>query len=236
MHARLSAALLSAAALLPAPLGAQQRPPAPNAPARAPAAAGPVAPVAGRVGERPSEMADVVLQYSLDRAALQRRYDAESSPDRRRRMRAFYTGWRDRLREVKFDKLGQEGRVDYVLLDATLRAELAELAQADTIAAQVASLAPFAPALAAMHEARRRLDQPDPAASARLLTQVARQVDSLRKQIEQQRPAAAAATSSPAAPPRRADSAAVAAPDADAAAIRKQAIASGVAHGGLESV
>jgi hypothetical protein len=53
-----------------------------------------------------SELADVVERFAADQQSLGRRYDANESPAQRRRMRAFYTGWRSRLGELSFDKLG----------------------------------------------------------------------------------------------------------------------------------
>src|SRR5262245_42194969 len=63
------------------------------------------------VGGAASELRDVVERYAADRAALFRRYDADYSPARRARLRAFYTGWRARLGELDFDALSQEGKV-----------------------------------------------------------------------------------------------------------------------------
>src|SRR5262245_53477517 len=91
-----------------------------QAPSRSTPANDPLASIpklAALVGQAPSELADVVDRYSADQGSLNRRYDANDSPEQRRRMREFYTGWRARLGEVGFDKLGQEGKVDYVLLD-----------------------------------------------------------------------------------------------------------------------
>src|SRR5262245_17672254 len=61
-----------------------------------------------------SELADVVTAFSVDQTTLGRRYDAVDSPDQRKRMRELYTSWRTRLAEAAFDRLQQEGRVDYV--------------------------------------------------------------------------------------------------------------------------
>src|SRR5690242_5532485 len=68
------------------------------------------------VGPPASELAAVVARFDADRNALAQRYDAFDSPAQRTRMRAFYTAWKARLGELDFEKLGQEGRVDYVLL------------------------------------------------------------------------------------------------------------------------
>jgi hypothetical protein len=79
------------------------------------------------VSRAPSELADVVERFTADQQSLSRRYDANESPAQRRRMREFYTGWRAQLGELNFDKLAQEGRVDYVLLDNYLQHQIALL-------------------------------------------------------------------------------------------------------------
>ena len=127
-----------------------------------------------------SEMADVVDRYTADQASLSRRYDASDSPVQRRRMREFFTGWRTRLAEVNFDKLSQEGRVDYVLLDNHLVYQLALLDRQDKLRAETAVLLPFADKLLTLQDTRRELTPVDPKASARLIATIAKQVDSLR--------------------------------------------------------
>lgn len=133
-------------------------------------------------------------RFETDRAILFRRYSVEFSAARRGRMRSFYEGWRGRLREVDFDKLSQEGRVDYVLLDARLRSELLQLDRAERRVSETTVYAPFAPAIAELQDARRRLEPARGPESARTLNVVAKQIDSLRKSLD--RPGGAARTAS----------------------------------------
>jgi hypothetical protein len=122
------------------------------------------------IAARPaSELADVVARFDTDENSLERRYDASDSPDQRRRMRAFYSGWRTRLRELDFDRLGQEGKVDYVLLDNYLIHQLALMDRADRQRAEGATLLPFADRLLALEDARRNLEPVDARGAARTL-------------------------------------------------------------------
>ncbi len=147
--------------------------------AAAPAA--PAAPPLGPLVARPvSELAAVVDRFAIDRTALTRRYDADDSPARRKRMREFYTAWQARLREVDFATLGAEGRVDYVLLDRYLRHQVALLDRRDKMRADEAPLLPFADRLLALQDTRRNLETIDPRAAARTLADAAKLVDSLR--------------------------------------------------------
>jgi uncharacterized protein (DUF885 family) len=132
------------------------------------------------VARTASELADAVNRFAADQGALTRRYDAEGSPARQQRMRDFYNAWRARLREVDFDRLGQEGRVDYVLLDNYLQHQLALLDRGTKLRTETSSLLPFAERLLALQDARRNLESINQAAVARTLADVAKQVDSLR--------------------------------------------------------
>ena len=131
-----------------------------------------------------SELADVVTRFGADQAALQRRYDGPNSAAQRARLRAFYTTWREQLRALDFDRLSQEGRVDYVLLDNHLRYQLDLMGREATQLAEIAPLVPFADVLLGLHERRRDLVTIDGQQAARTLADVTRQVDSLRQSLE----------------------------------------------------
>ena len=135
-----------------------------------------------------SELANVVERFTADQTVLRRRYDASDSPAQRTRMREFYDGWRARLRELEFDRLSQEGKVDYVLLDSYLIHQLALLDRDAKQRAEVAPLLGFEDRLLALQDSRRNLETIDQAAIARTLAAAARDVDSLRALFD--RPAA----------------------------------------------
>jgi hypothetical protein len=131
-----------------------------------------------------SELVSVIQRFNADESALSRRYDAAGSPAQRTRMREFYQGWRQRLRESEFDRLSQEGKVDYVLLDNHLQHELALLNRAERHRGEVAPLLPFSDRLLSLQDARREMQDIEHPALARTLADVARQVDSLRALFE----------------------------------------------------
>ncbi|HEY0930334.1 MAG TPA: DUF885 family protein [Gemmatimonas sp.] len=130
------------------------------------------------------EMADIISRFSADAGALQRRYDTPDSPSRRNRLRVFYTTWRQRLTELDFGKLSQEGKVDYVLLDNHLRYQLDLMGRDDKDLKETAVLLPFSPALLKLQEDRRELMTVDGQKAARLLADITKQVDSLRTLLE----------------------------------------------------
>src|SRR5687767_5498355 len=93
-----------------------------------------------------SELERTVERYTADRAALLRRYDTEWSPERRERLRAFYTEWQAKLAATDLERLGVEGRADWVLLDNRVRYELALLDRERTLLDEMRPLLPFAEA------------------------------------------------------------------------------------------
>jgi uncharacterized protein (DUF885 family) len=134
-----------------------------------------------------SELRDTVELFSSDRAALLRRWSVEYSPARRERLRAFYTDWRVRLGRVNFDRLSQEGRIDYVLLDSRLRAELARLTREATQADEMARHVPFASTIITFAELWRAHEPVDGQASARAIAAIAAQADSLTRTVRAKR-------------------------------------------------
>jgi hypothetical protein len=136
--------------------------------------------LAALIGAPVSEMADVVDRYAADQGSLNRRYDASESPEQRRRLREHYTGWRTRLNEANFDKMTQEAKVDYVLLDNYIKHQIALLDRQDKQRAETAPLVPFADRLLSLQDARRNLVPVDARAAARTVAAITKQVDSLR--------------------------------------------------------
>lgn len=117
-----------------------------------------------------SELAPVLERWSVDRAALGRRYAVEYSPERRDRFRSFHRGWQGELQRLPFESLTRPAQVDYLLLDNKLRYELSLLDRDEQLAAEMAPLLPFAPALFALVEERRRLVRPAPAEVAKRIS------------------------------------------------------------------
>lgn len=148
----------------------------PGAPSFAPDPAGP--PVAE------SELRDMVDRYGIDRAALQRRYPVELSPERFARLTRFNEDWKARADTLAFDVLGVEGRIDHVLLRNEVEYELRLLARAKAGQAEAAPLVPFAPALIALNDARLRMEPVDSERAATALDDLARQVEATQKGVE----------------------------------------------------
>ncbi len=154
------------------------------------------------VSARTSEMADVIARFASDQQVLQRRYDAPDSPAQRTRTRAFYVSWRARLGELAFDKLSQEGKADYALLENHLRYQLELMDREEIQRMEMLPLLPFADRVLRLQDERRDLKTIDAQASARTLADVTKMVDSLRALLEPApaRPAGDSANGAPRAP------------------------------------
>jgi hypothetical protein len=144
----------------------------------------PVPPVSALTGATSSQLRDAVQRYNTDRSVLMRRYDAPYSPVRRDRLREFYTSWQTRLGELPFEQLDRESRIDHILLNNELAYELSLLQREERYAAEMAPLMPFAGMIIGLQESRRGLQPLDPQQTAAALSQLADQVDAVRRGVE----------------------------------------------------
>ncbi len=139
-----------------------------------------------RIGMIPvgaSELRDSIALFTTDRGALGRRWTVEFSPARRERFTAFNTDWQKRLARIDFNKLSQEGKIDYVLLESRLKTELAQLRREEKLLAEMTPLVPFGQVVVDFEESRRRFEKIDAQASGKALAVMATQLDSLTRMV-----------------------------------------------------
>jgi len=137
------------------------------------------------------DMAALVERYSTDAGSLLRAYRTDS-PTGRDRMRQFYGEWAARLKQVNFEALDQEGKVDYVLLRQTLDGELRQLSRRVKTELDTAPLVPFAQAVYDLEAARQRVDAMDARKAAATLAALAKQVAKLQAVVAESLRAGAA--------------------------------------------
>jgi hypothetical protein len=136
------------------------------------------------IGQRSSELRGVIERFTTDRAALMRRYGVEYSPERRAALRAFVADWQAHLQEIRFETLSEDGRIDYLLLQNRLAHELKLVAREEKMIAESAPLLPFSAAITQLQESRRRMETIDPAATAKILDQLADEIERTSKAVE----------------------------------------------------
>jgi uncharacterized protein (DUF885 family) len=133
-----------------------------------------------------SEMRPLVQRFAADRGILFRTYSLALSPATQARMREFYTDWKTRLDQVKFDPMSQDGKVDYILFQNLLRHELRKLDLDAKAEAESASYVPFAQTIIQLNEALRKMEPVSSERDAEMLTGMPRQMEDARRTIDAQ--------------------------------------------------
>jgi len=131
------------------------------------------------------DMRELVPRFEADRGAVGRIWRVEGSVARRERMRACMREWLAELAQVDFDALDQGGKVDWILLKREAEHQLAELDLDEERWKEMAELVPFVERIAALGEARRRLEDVDAKAAASELDRLAKDVEALRKSVDE---------------------------------------------------
>jgi len=149
----------------------------------APAAAY-VPPLATLLNRPASELRDLVDRVAIDRRDLGRRWPVNYSTAQLGVFRGFYTAWQSRLRDVEFDKLSQDGKVDYLLLRNRLGHELSLLGREEARFAEMAALVPFAVTIMDLFERQRRMETVVPDAMARTVSDIATAAAAATKRMD----------------------------------------------------
>jgi len=132
----------------------------------------------------PGDLPQMIERYTADRESLTRRYDVPFSPVRDERMKKFYEDWLAALTSLDFDKLDQEGKADYLLLQNHLQHALRILALRQKQFAEMAPLLPFSKTILDLAEARREMQLPDPMENAKQLTAMVKEIARTREAAE----------------------------------------------------
>lgn len=133
-----------------------------------------------------SEMRNVVNRYVEDFNSFQRRYPVPYSPVRRARLKKFLTEWKDNLKNIAFDDLSEEGKIDYVLLRHALEYQLERLKLEEHNWKDFEKMVPFSDGLRLLQE--NRFDRnyiTDPRATAGVLDEAADRIDDLISAIKE---------------------------------------------------
>jgi uncharacterized protein (DUF885 family) len=130
-----------------------------------------------------SEMRDIVSRFKADENALGRRWNVEYAPTRRARFMEYYRGWQARLRELNFDQLSQQGKIDYVLMNHALRHSISLLEREDKLWTESAPVLPFGNDIFALVDSRRRMEKVESQKVAVTLVTIAKKVEDVSKAV-----------------------------------------------------
>jgi uncharacterized protein (DUF885 family) len=130
------------------------------------------------------DLRELIERFTADRESLIHRYDVPFSSVRDERFTKFYKEWLATLAAVDFDKLNQEGKVDYLLLQSHIRhaQRILELRQKQF--AEMAPLLPFSKTILDLAEARRAMELPRPQQDARQLAAMIKEIAKTREAAE----------------------------------------------------
>jgi len=140
--------------------------------------------ISGMTHPQSSELRELVDRFVADRDDLLRFYNVSGSVLQIRRMREFYTAWRERLEAMPYDGLGTEGRVDWLLMVRQLDYEQKLLDREESRAREMSPLIPFAGDIAGLQESRRLMEPVDPQGSAATLDRIAKQVAKIQAGLQ----------------------------------------------------
>lgn len=129
-------------------------------------------------------MRQAVEAYVASRAALERKYDIPTADAARQRLAAFYADELRRLDATDFEALDQAGKIDYLLLASKLRFEGRELDRRQKQIAEARPLVPFADAIVALEQSRRKMERLDAEQAAKTLNEILRQITVVHRELE----------------------------------------------------
>ncbi len=126
----------------------------------------------------------LITLYEEDLGNLQRFYVLQMSGVDRERLQQFHFDWKQRLDEIDFDMLSQDGRIDYLLLRNRLDHSLEQLCYRKDKDDEMVDYLAFAPPVMILADHRRRADKIDASETAKTLTELNGTVQQAIKDLE----------------------------------------------------
>ncbi|HEX8059954.1 MAG TPA: DUF885 family protein [Cyclobacteriaceae bacterium] len=103
-----------------------------------------------------SEVHNLLVNFEADYGSLERFYFINNSPERRERMKSFYSDYLTRLNALPFDDMSVGGKVDFILFRRDLQSRLYSLAQEEKEVNQLPKLISQGEPIYAAEKKRRR--------------------------------------------------------------------------------
>jgi hypothetical protein len=129
-------------------------------------------------------MPQVIEQYTADRMSLNRIYPLIIAQSRMARFEKFDKDELARLAAMNFDKLSEDDQIDYLLLKNRITSDLHQLAIQKRQVDEMQSLLPFAKTVEDFLDRKREMKRPDGEKDAAALTEMVKQIEVLRKQLD----------------------------------------------------
>jgi hypothetical protein len=130
------------------------------------------------------QMPQVIEQYAADRTSLSRIYPVMIAPARMSRFEKFDNDELAMLAAMNFEKLSEDDQIDYLLLKNRLTADLRYLDLQKKHVDEMAFLLPFAKMIEDFLDRKRQMKRPDGEKDAAALTEMVKQMEAIRKQLD----------------------------------------------------
>jgi uncharacterized protein (DUF885 family) len=135
-----------------------------------------------------SEMRPYIQLFTADLEALDRYYSIPFAESRIKRFTAFYDDWLTRINQINFDGLSPEGKVDYILFENYLHFQKYKLERQQKSFREIEALIPLAAEIINLEESRKKIEKIEPPRVAELLSRISVNLESLKIQLETERP------------------------------------------------
>jgi hypothetical protein len=135
-----------------------------------------------------SEMRPYIQLFTADLEALDRYYSIPFAESRIKRFTAFYDDWLTRINQINFDGLSPEGKVDYILFENYLHFQKYKLERQQKSFMEIEALIPLAAEIINLEESRKKIEKIEPPRVAELLSRISVNLESLKIQLETERP------------------------------------------------
>lgn len=133
----------------------------------------------------PNPFPHLIHVFDEDKGNLERYYRFRHSQLDQDRLEQFYQDYQSQLEEIAFDRLNQEGKIDYLLFRNLLNHELAQLAYWKTRTAEVEDWVDFAPLITELTEKRRRAAPMDWQKTATKLSELGATIGETASKLEE---------------------------------------------------
>jgi len=141
-------------------------------------------PASGDIIPAPSELRDLIERYSADQRSLERYYDFSFSSARLSRFKDFYQEWLGILEGIDFNRLSQDGRIDYILFKNHLTRGVQRLDQESVAAREAFQLLPFAESIVNLREDLQKMQWIEAAQAAEALNDLKVKIETTQKTLD----------------------------------------------------
>jgi uncharacterized protein (DUF885 family) len=131
-----------------------------------------------------SEMRDYILQYQADYGTLNRKYTIKESDEYITRFSQLYADWLKKLKELPFESMSQQGKVDYILLRTSIEEEESGIQRDKKELQEIAGALKFTGKLLPVIQERRRGKLLDPEKTAATLNTVKNEIKANQQELE----------------------------------------------------